>query len=311
MLETIFHTTECKSEKRATAVAEAFAALKDEFKDLKRQLKKIVKESGADMASLLTLTSEEPLALKASSVEVQQFFTIQGVCKGYHLPGEAEHPWEWGSHWIPILTEGAAIGPDFVRGLQIASSLRGDAKLMLAGKLGGDRATAVAAVGQLIGLATTVDLSGNNLTDDECAKLCAPLEGNGKLSALTLLSNKLTAAGAAAIKGAASKAVGKPTVSIQAFGEDGSPIDGVLESAAAAAPEKKATPAATPAKEAPQVRTIARASDSSCRWSSREPAHPIFSSDSSPFLSLSPLLLLCLPPTAGPGESAGRAYARG
>ena len=126
VLEPIFHTTECKSEKRAKAVAEAFAALKDEFKDLKRQLKKIVKESGADMASLLTLTSEEPLTLMASSVEVQQFFTIQGVCKGYHLPGEAEHPWEWGSHWMPILTEGAAIGPDFVRGLQIASSLRGD-----------------------------------------------------------------------------------------------------------------------------------------------------------------------------------------
>ena len=48
ILETIFHTTECKSAERTKAVEEAFPNLPDEIKDLKRQLKNKLKSAASD-----------------------------------------------------------------------------------------------------------------------------------------------------------------------------------------------------------------------------------------------------------------------
>ena len=79
-LESVFHSTEAKSDDRAAAIAAAYAELPQEISDLKRQLKNVLKKEGSegDMAKLLTMTSEEPLELTAASEEVHNFFTVQG-----------------------------------------------------------------------------------------------------------------------------------------------------------------------------------------------------------------------------------------
>ena len=210
-------------------------------------------------AKILTITSEEPLALAAASIEVHHFFAVQGVCKGYHLPGEAEEPWKWSAHWLPIVTEGAAIGEDFVRGMQISSVLRGNPTLSLEGKLGGDRATALAAVGQLLTLASAVDLSGNELTDAEVAALCPPIESASKLTKLKVLSNALTPAGVAALKQSVAKSSSSPELCLQAFDADGKAIEGAGEEAAAGADATPPSNAPTAADEEAKAKAKAKA----------------------------------------------------
>ena len=59
------------------------------------------------------------------------------------LPGAP--PWQWPASWANTLTIGAEMGGDFAARLGRAASVRGDA-LDVAGKLGGDGATALKAV---------------------------------------------------------------------------------------------------------------------------------------------------------------------
>ena len=80
-LESIFHSTEGESGDRSAAITAAYAGLPTEIADLKRQLKNLLKAEGSDasLGKLLTLTSESPLEMAATSVEVLTFFTVQGA----------------------------------------------------------------------------------------------------------------------------------------------------------------------------------------------------------------------------------------
>ena len=184
---------------------------------------------------LLTVLQEEPFQMQATHMAFQDFFAARAICHGHNLASTP--PWKWHEWWdnvsshafirtaplalallsLPFnltivsvdgvvlasrlsqcLRFGSEMGDTFRLGLLAGAGMEGF-PLNLSGKIGGHRPTSMRTVEQLMLVCATVDLSNNELTDEELAGLARALKGTTTLVTLTLHDNHISAVAARAL----------------------------------------------------------------------------------------------------------------
>ena len=103
-------------------------------------------------------------------------------------------PWLWTHWWANTLAIGIQIGDPFRRGLLRAAGVHGYV-LNLRGKLGGDRAVSLRAVGQLLQVVTSADLSQNGLGTSGAAALAEDIAQSRTLDSINLGENQIGSEG--------------------------------------------------------------------------------------------------------------------
>ena len=142
-----------------------------------------VLEGDATIADLLR--ADPPHAL-------QEYLVAREICDGVRL---FDHPpWLWTHWWANTLAIGIQIGDPFRRGLLRAAGVQGYV-LNLRGKLGGDRAVSLKAVGQLLRVVTSADLSQNGLGTSGAAALAEDIAQSRTLDSINLGENQIGSEG--------------------------------------------------------------------------------------------------------------------
>ena len=131
-------------QQRPNELQELCVAMPAEMRDALASVRERV---GQDKLPLLSLLTADPLQVQSSHLSFQEYYAARQICEeGTVLPDTP--PWQWPAAWANTLTIGAEMGAAFSVGLKRAAGVHGDA-LDLGGKLGGDRVTALKAVGVL------------------------------------------------------------------------------------------------------------------------------------------------------------------
>ena len=145
---------------------------------------------------LLTVLQEEPFQMQATHAAFQDFYAARAICHGHNL--SSTPPWKWHEWWNHCLRFGSEMGDTFRQGLLAGAGMEAR-PLNLSAKIGGHRPTAMRAVEQLMLACATVDLSNNELTNDELAGVARALKQTTTLVTLTLHDNHVSTDAARAL----------------------------------------------------------------------------------------------------------------
>ena len=166
--------------KRLPEYQQAVDSLPSEAHEELEAMKARVKD---DKLPLLSLMQIDPLQMQSSHLSFQEYFAACAICsEKYRLPKGSRPPWQWSAFWANAVKLGGEMGDAFGCGLMRTAGL--EATLNLNGKLRGDRPTTIAVVAELVRALTSLDLSSNNLSSGEGAKIAERLKISKTLTAL-------------------------------------------------------------------------------------------------------------------------------
>jgi len=173
---------ECRAWSHEHRTPALIAAATSLAPDRQRDIQAVL-EADATIADLLR--ADPPHAL-------QEYLAAREICDGVRL---FDHPpWLWTHWWANTLAIGIQIGDPFRRGLLRAAGVHGYV-LNLRGKLGGDRAVSLRAVGQLLQVVTSADLSQNGLGSSGAAALAEDIAQSRTLDSINLGENQIGSEG--------------------------------------------------------------------------------------------------------------------
>ena len=146
----------------------------------------------------------------------QEYFVARALCGGVNLRDAP--PWRWTIWWENTLQLGTEMGDQFRYGLRRAAGIpnANGGHLGLRGKVGGDRSVSLLAIGQLLRVVETADLSGNNLGPSGAQLLASAIAESSTLRKVNLSENKLGSTGAQSLIGAIASSLSLIQVDLRA-----------------------------------------------------------------------------------------------
>ena len=146
----------------------------------------------------------------------QEYFVARALCGGVNLRDAP--PWRWTIWWENTLQLGTEMGDQFRYGLRRAAGIptANGGHLGLRGKVGGDRSVSLLAIGQLLRVVETADLSGNNLGPSGAQLIASAIAESSTLRKVNLSENKFGSSGAQSLIGAIASSVSLVQVDLRA-----------------------------------------------------------------------------------------------
>ena len=175
-------------ERRGAALLEACASLPIHLQELLCTV--VEKKTSGDTTILDVLQS---YALRT----FQEYLAARALCSGMRIRGSP--PWLWTTWWDNTLNLGIEVGSRFRQSLlevaRTEGAVEGHGHLNLRAKIGGDRAVSLRAVGLLLRVATTANLSQNNLGEQGMELLSPAIAESDTLAELDISENRLSSFG--------------------------------------------------------------------------------------------------------------------